>query len=469
MGGGKQSYTRGSTFLRELGAQLKRAESDIRRLSMPREVSQPPSYSAQTPGRFGPENEFVLPNYDGYCLNNVPRAIRALLEGRGRAAGRLGSLIESRTGLRDVRNIVLVLADGLGYGLWEEHANDPGFFATVTKAGFAQPITTVFPSTTCAALTTLATGLTPQEHGLAEWFLYLREVDAVIESLPFRRMGSEMVDELLAEVDSRVLFSGRPVFESLSEKGVDCHSLLGRGIASTAYTKLSLSGSNITGYDSPQEMFQSVTKIVNRARSPTLVYAYLPNVDSAEHRYGPRSDEAALEVASLSAGLGESLRGLESAAADSTLVILTADHGHVQTKPEEMRYLNRYPALVSAFERGPTGRQILPAGSPRDVMLHIKKEDYFDAKALLEAELGSLVVALSTDDALGLGLYGRGSPAQAFRERVGNLLLLMRDSESAWFEFEGAPPLDLVGMHGGATEDEIMIPLAVAKASSFKK
>lgn len=459
----------GSTDSRESGAQVNRAESDISRSSVPGEVSQQQGYHAQTPGRFGPQNEFVLPDYDGYCLSNIPRVIQALLEGRGRDAGKLGSLFESRTGLENVRNIVLVLADGLGYGLWEEHANDPGFFAAVTKAGFAHPITTVFPSTTCAALTTLATGLTPQEHGLAEWFLYLREVDAVIESLPFRRMGSEKVDELCAEVDSRVLFSGRPVFESLSEKGVDCYSLLGRGIATTAYTRLSLSGSKITGYDSPQEMFQTVTKIVNRARSPTLVYAYLPNVDSAEHRYGPRSAEVALEAASLSAGLGESLKGLESVVADSTLVILTADHGHVQTKPEEMRYLNRYPALVSAFERGPSGRQILPAGSPRDVMLHIKEEDYCDAKAILESELGSQGVVLSTDDALGLGLYGRGSPTQAFKERVGNLLLLMRDSEGAWFEFEGVPPLDLVGMHGGATEDEIMIPLAVAKASSLKK
>ena len=74
------------------------------------------------------------------------------------------------------KKVVLFLIDGFGYKQWLNYADKYEFLKRFTKKGVVTPITTVFPSTTAAALTTINSGLTPQEHGLPEWWVYFDEI-----------------------------------------------------------------------------------------------------------------------------------------------------------------------------------------------------------------------------------------------------------------------------------------------------
>jgi hypothetical protein len=110
--------------------------------------------------------ESLVPDYRGYCLTNVPNTIFSVFGlddgGRGLPGDALGATETSGT-----ENVVLLLLDGLGYREWRKHEKD-GFIGALSRKGHVRPISTVFPSTTAAALTTISTGLTPQEHGLPE-------------------------------------------------------------------------------------------------------------------------------------------------------------------------------------------------------------------------------------------------------------------------------------------------------------
>ena len=58
--------------------------------------------------------------------------------------------------------VVLLVIDGLG----EEQLRERAALAPVMSSGVGGPITSVAPSTTACALTTLVTGKVPAEHGV---------------------------------------------------------------------------------------------------------------------------------------------------------------------------------------------------------------------------------------------------------------------------------------------------------------
>jgi predicted AlkP superfamily pyrophosphatase or phosphodiesterase len=65
-------------------------------------------------------------------------------------------------GVTDADSVVLLVLDGLGWSAIEEHRASLPTLAAMDGG----PITTVVPSTTATALTSIATGLAPAQHGI---------------------------------------------------------------------------------------------------------------------------------------------------------------------------------------------------------------------------------------------------------------------------------------------------------------
>jgi len=96
----------------------------------------------------------VLPDYAGA---NVRGIMPAILAPRGVAAPSWMPGI-----VQGVRQVVLLVLDGLGWDQLQERLHLAPALASMTGG----PITTVAPSTTSTALTSITTGLTPGEHGI---------------------------------------------------------------------------------------------------------------------------------------------------------------------------------------------------------------------------------------------------------------------------------------------------------------
>ena len=405
----------------------------------------------------------VKPDYSGYCLSNVPATILSIFGVReSRPLLPKNALGDVETA--GVENVILLLCDGLGYREWKRQGAK-GFIGALSKRGSVRPITTVFPSTTAAALTTVSTGLTPQEHGLPEWYVYMQELGEVIVTLPFARVG-EGRDTLEGQMNPRALFDGQTIFQKLRRAGVNSTSLTNRALANTSYSTVSRRGSDVVPYSTASDLTVSLRRLIERARGPNFFYAYWSYVDTIEHIYGPNTDEAGVEASLISHAFQEGfLSKLDREAAKRTLILVTADHGQVQVAPKKTLYMNRWERLTRALQRSPSGSMIPPWGSARDSYLQVEEDKLDVIMRYLEKKLEGVASILRTEDAVKQGLFGINKPTRKFRRRIGNLMILPHGTRTIWYRYRKGDSLDLRGHHGGLSEDEMTIQLAAARAS----
>lgn len=407
----------------------------------------------------------MKPDYNGYCLSNVPSTILSIF-GNEVTRPTLPKDALGNVETSGVENVILILCDGLGYR--EFRKQKKGFLGALSEKGNVRPITTVFPSTTAAALTTVSTGLTPQEHGLPEWYVYMEEIGEVIVTLPFTRVGEYGRDTLEDVMDPRTLFDGTTIFQRLKNAGVSCTSFSSRTLARTAYSTVTRTGSEVVPYASASDLTVSLRHLVERARGKNFAYVYWSFVDTIEHIYGPNTDETEVEASLISHALQEGfLSKLDKEAAKKTLVLLTADHGQLNVDTEKTLYMNRFTKLVRNFLRSPTGERIPPWGSARDSYLLVDESKLEEMRDYLQKKLNGIATVLKTEDAVRDGLFGINKTSRKFMRRVGNLMILPHGNNTVWYRYEKGEPLKVRGHHGGLTEDEMTIPLAAARVSDL--
>src|SRR5712691_13219268 len=138
---------------------------------------------------------YVRPDFAGRGLANVAPTVLRLLAPSATPLDLppLDPEVLPESMTRGITRVVLLVADGLGHlQLQREIAagNAPnlgeliargtsGSSETVTYA----PLTSVFPTTTVAALGSVNSGVTPSEHGLLSYTLYLPEFDMLAEMI----------------------------------------------------------------------------------------------------------------------------------------------------------------------------------------------------------------------------------------------------------------------------------------------
>ena len=157
--------------------------------------------------------DFIYPQYSGKSLLNIPNTILYLFGAKHPTSNLPENYFANAI---ETEKIILFLIDGLGFNLFEKATSDYSFFQNLKNNGFTTNITTVFPSTTAAALNSLYSGLAPLEHGLPEWYVYFSELDAVLESLPFKPVNPEDLDKTL-NPPRNILFKDRTIFQLLKE------------------------------------------------------------------------------------------------------------------------------------------------------------------------------------------------------------------------------------------------------------
>ena len=175
---------------------------------------------------------------------------------------------------------------------------------------------------------------------------------------------------------------------------------------------------------------------------------YLDDFDTSGHRFGPddpRSEAVLLELMdALEQELAHALAGVPGA-----LVLLFADHGQVPADPERCVYVNeRCPELVPLLRTGADSLPLVPAGSARDLFLHVREGAIDEAIDLLSALFGDDAWVAPTSELAADGLFGP-SVSQRFRERVGDLVVLPRAGTEAWWHEPGRFAQTLHGHHGG--------------------
>jgi predicted AlkP superfamily pyrophosphatase or phosphodiesterase len=414
--------------------------------------------------------EVLYPCYESYCLSKVPSTVLALL-GLPQGDHTLLKVVqETLAHRRHPPKVILLVIDGFGWHQWLQYAKRYDFFHRVTTRGAIAPITSVFPSTTAAALTTLHTGLTPQEHGLPEWWVYFDELDTIAASLPFTPLGARGRDRLLeAGVKPTLLYDGRTIYQTLTKAGVPSFTIVRDAYAHSAYSSVVHKGSVTIPFINSSDLLVNLRQKILEVAGPAYFYVYWDAVDAIAHSYGPHTEQYQAELTGFSYLVQrELIEKMPAHSASDVLLMVTADHGHINVTPGETLYLNRYPRLVQSLQLSHAGQRILPWGSPRDIFLRVQEERLPEIAAWLTQRLTGKATVMTTADALQRQLFGVGRPHKRFKPRVGNLLILPERDSLIWFEHLKGKKFELRGMHGGLRPDEVLVPLAMVNLSALQ-
>ena len=310
----------------------------------------------------------------------------------------------------------------------------------------------------------------PQEHGLFEYYIYLKEVGKIVNTLRFEPLGSKRRNELVESgFNPNILFNGNTIQNTLKEAGVKSFTHIYASYAYSHYSKLLFEDSTFMPSLKSLDLIVTLKKKLEKENGPAYFFVHLSNLDTKSHEYGPNSYEYCAELSVISYLLNKELvEKIDPKTAKETLVLMTADHGGVNIVPEKTTYLNGFSEVLENLQYGKAGKRILPTGSARDVFLHVKEEKLTETRELLVEKIGAKAKIVETKEAINDGLFGLGDIGNQFLDRVGNLLILPYRNETVWFEHFKDIKYNPVGQHGGLNEKEMLVPLAISRLNNLK-
>ena len=362
----------------------------------------------------------LLPSYDGACISNI---VPALLHPAPTPPPWLP------TAAAGAERVVLLVLDGLG---WNQLRTRSAVAPTLSGLP-GGAITTVAPSTTATALTSISTGLPPGEHGIVGYRMAMH--GEVLNVLRWNTATGDARQTIPpGKVQTQPAFGGqRPPVVTRSE------------FARSGFTLAHLDETRFTGY---RTLGTLTAEVVRLARSgEPFIYAYYEGLDKVAHEYGlgAQYDEELRWIDHLVATLLERLPA-------GTVLVVTADHGQVEVPQSNIVELpGEVVALVAS-----------QSGEGRFRWLHARGGR---VGALLDAARGSLddlAWVRSRDEAIAEGWYGP-VVTDAAASRLGDVLLAAKGTV-AFQDPNDTGPYVLIGRHGSLTEDEMLVPLLAGVA-----
>lgn len=222
---------------------------------------------------------------------------------------------------------------------------------------------------------------------------------------------------------------------------------------------LATKGAEVVSHASLPEALGQLREATELVDAPALISFYWANLDTVAHVYGPGSPEHEAEVLGFWQQLDAAFDGLR---ARDTLLLVTADHGHVGGRAEDTIYVNeRWPELSSALSQSMTGMTIWPNGSPRDMFLHVTPERRASVLETLGNGLDGIADVMPVDRAIREGLFGPGQVSTELRARLGDILVLPHLGHFVWWHEAGIMANRFHGHHGGLTAEEMTTVLGV--------
>ena len=359
----------------------------------------------------------TLPDYGGACVCNV---VPALLEpGAETPAWLPVAAVEAD-------RVVLVVLDGLGWNQLQARRH----LAPALAAMEGGPITTVLPSTTSTALTSIVTGSAPGEHGIVG---YRMVVDG--ETLNVLRWSTRRGDARQTIPPPKVqtlapFASQRPPIVTRAE------------FAASGFTAAHLDGVRFRGWRMASTIVAEIAQLTGSGEP--FVYAYYDGIDKVSHEYGLTAHYDR-ELAAADRLVGD----IVSSVPAGTSIVVTADHGQIHTGLDVTPLADDVLAEVSH-----------QSGEGRFRWLHARPGRARELLAAATAAHGHEAWAHERDELLEAGWFGPTITDDA-RGRYGDVALVAKGTV-AFLEPTDTGPYDLVGRHGSATADEVLVPLLVA-------
>lgn len=360
------------------------------------------------------------------------RRVRAALSAAMDAAGLATSTSASDSerdraalGLPEADRVCFVMVDGLGAENLDARS---GHAPTLRSMTHFEPLVTVAPSTTAAAITAVGTGELPGKTAMMGYslrspasgrpFSLIKWDDPGLDPLSWQRQPT--------------------LFERLGPRARACRVVQPSAFVGSGLTLAALRGAEAVPAETLDERVEAAAGALRRGAE--CVYLYWGEIDHAGHAAGWTSGEWVAELESFDAAVASLARSVPR----GTLVVVTADHGMVDVGTRID--LADSPRLREGAD--------LVAGEDRAVQVYTREPEALAAR--WREELGESALVLTADEAVATGIFG---PVEDFARSVMGDVISFQRGDCAVFDSRGRTSPPMRGVHGSLTSVEMLVPL----------
>ena len=397
------------------------------------------------------------PAYGGLSILNIPGSICKWLGAPdlphpGLQLPELDALAEG------VDQVVAVLVDAVALHRFRDWLTGRAqIIQPLVDEGFLGAITSVVPSTTSAATTSLWTGRSPAEHGILGYEIFLKEFGMVANMINHSPAAFDGSAGLLysAGLDPANFLPVPTLGSHLSKAEIESHAFLHYSISGSGLSQMHYRDVDLHTFSGISDLWIGVRRLVNQPVSKKrFVWVYYSGVDGLSHRHGPDSEQVQADFASFSSSMMEDfVRQVTPEIGAKTLLMLFADHGQITTNKNPELDLRNHPEFTRRLHILPTGENRLP-------FLYIRPGQTEAVKEYIQQTWPGAFTTVPSEDALKAGLFGPGIPAPSSPDRLGDLTVFTHGDAYMWWAEKENP---LLGRHGGLSPEEMLVPLLAAR------
>jgi hypothetical protein len=357
----------------------------------------------------------VKPDYSGPNVMNVVPAVLGVRPVEWLPAPVAGA-----------RAVVLLVLDGFG---WEARNLHGGLLPEISALE-GRMITTVIPSTTPAALTSITTGIPPGRHGITGF--RIRVDRSVLNAIRWQQENGKR-PPAPDDMQRHAPFADRQVAVVTKSE-----------FRTSGFTAVHLRGADFHGWPTTAVLVEHVRALIDGGAP--FVYAYYPGVDEVSHSFGLEGRFYTGELQAADRLVG----AVRDVLPDDVALLITADHGQVNLGQESWIGLGALDGMIDAY-----------AGDARFRYLHAREGAAKELLVAAEDTLSDHAWVFSRERLFDEGWLGP-DPAGPARRRVGDVVLAARDAVG--FVDPTLPrETGLRSAHGSITAAEVEVPLLAGR------
>ncbi|MBE6748425.1 MAG: alkaline phosphatase family protein [Ruminococcaceae bacterium] len=332
---------------------------------------------------------------------------------------------------KDYKNVIVMLFDGLGTSTLNYHLEETDFL----RQHYVTDISSVFPSTTVAATTSILSGYSPLECAWLGWDLYFHEIgeNVAVFKNTLQRNGESAAKYNVAHKYIPYKSIMKRIEEVKGRKSAYCVAF---------FSKYRIK--------SVEDICKTIYKL-SKKRKKKYIYAYWHQPDGAMHGHGVTSKEAHEQILHINKEVEKLCGKLKD-----SLVIITADHGQCDGVT---KYLEDYPKLVELLK-------IPPSIEPRALSFFVKDGKTEEFKTEFKNAFGESFRLMSKDEVFKENILGFGEEHPKTKDFIGDFFAVALDETAIDYK---RGDFEFVGVHAGLTEAEMTVPFIAIETEKRKK
>ncbi|MDP2656053.1 MAG: alkaline phosphatase family protein [bacterium] len=370
----------------------------------------------------------VLPDYKNSIVN-VSSSIMKSFELKP-----IYTPLKELKNLEKYENVILLIIDGLGNEFFNKNGKN-----SFLEKHFVKSVTSTFPSTTTAATTALETGVAPQQHCAMAWFMYLKEQDLIFAPWAF---NPRIPQNHPLNIKRSDIFLEKRITDKITNSFLIYGDDMAKRKINREYDKLK-------SYTTLNGMFRQIKKAIESSNKRKFILSHWGGFDGICHSEGCSSAKIKshfLELDNKLAAFADSIKNT------NTTVIITSDHGQIDTPKSKAINLKDHPELKETL-RMPL------CGEHRFAYCYVYPEKVKQFEKYVKTKLKDICELHKSSDLIDKNYFGLYKPNNKLKSRIGDYVLIMKDNYTLKDWLPNEKEFYLKAIHGGLSKEEMNVPL----------